>query len=140
MKRVLPLILVILGLVACDRQGDGYLHSSKEFTELDKKAVARVRGIALGKPELLNSIAAEYTDEELPELDPCGYTDYEVHKVTRRDLNKIQGHYPEEIQVFCTTSTKESGLLRFEWVFDTNLERIREFKFGFDPSEFEPDE
>ena len=109
--RVLPLVLVIVGLVACDRPS-GYSHSSKEFNELDKKAVARVQGMVLGKTELLNSIAAEYTDEESPELNPCRYTDYEVSEVIRRDLNKIQGKYPSEIHVICKTSTKESGLHR----------------------------
>jgi len=60
-RTALPLVLALSCLAACDTQS-GYVHSSHEFTELDKRAVARVQGIALGQSELLNSIAAEYTD------------------------------------------------------------------------------
>ncbi|MGA7318885.1 MAG: hypothetical protein WBW98_00125, partial [Candidatus Sulfotelmatobacter sp.] len=69
----------------------------------------------LGRAEVLQSIAAEYTDEESPELQPCGDEDYEVRKVVRRDL-RIQGEYLEEIHVICRTATKDSSLLFFEWV------------------------
>jgi len=134
MRRALPLVLVLIGSLACDSQ-KGYVHSPKQFTELDRKAVSRVQQMPLGKMELLNSIAAEYADEGSPELAPC---DYEVSRIIRRDRHQIEGKYPEEIEVICTTSTKESGLLRFVWVFDPHLERISEFKFGFDPSEFDP--
>jgi hypothetical protein len=132
------MLLFISCLVGCNKQ-HSYSHSPKDFTDLDKKAIARVQRMVLGKTEVLNSIAAEYTDEESPELEPCGNTDYEVSKVIRRDLKEIQGDYPEEIHVVCTTATKESSLLRFEWVFDSDLERITAFKFGFDPSDFDLD-
>jgi hypothetical protein len=99
-------------------------------------AIARVERMPLGNTELLNSIADEYSDEESPELAPC---DYEVRKIIRRDRSEIQGTYPEEIHVICRTSTNDFEF-RFEWVFDPHLERISEFKFGFDPSEFGPDD
>jgi hypothetical protein len=136
MKKVLALALALVVSAGCNKQ-EGYSHSPKQFTEQDRRAIARVQRMALGKPDLLTSIAAEYTDEESPEIGPC---DYEVHKIIRRDLNKIQGEYLEEIHVICVTSTKESGLLQFVWVFDTGLERIKGFTFGFDPSEFDLDE
>jgi hypothetical protein len=91
----------------------------------------------VGRSDVLQSLAAEYTDEESPELHPCSEDDYEVRKIIRRDLRRVQGTYPEEIQVICRTATKDSSLLFFEWVFDADLERIREFKFGIDPSEFD---
>src|SRR5580700_136947 len=130
MRKALPFLMVLTSLLACDRQ-IGYIHSPKDFTSLDRKAIARVQQMPLGRIELLNSIAADYTDEEAPTLDAC---DYEVEKIVRRE---IEGKYPEEIEVICTTSSKESRLLRFVWVFDPQLERISEFRFGFDPSEFD---
>jgi hypothetical protein len=135
MKKVLALALALVVSAGCNRQR-GYSHSPKQFTELDRRAIARVQGMALGKTELLNSIAAEYTDEKSPELTPC---EYEVHKIIRRDLNQIQGEYLEEIQVICVTWTKEPDLFQFVWVFDTGLERIKGFRFGY-PSEPDPDE
>jgi hypothetical protein len=132
----LPLALSLVFLIGCNTQ-EGYDHSRKDFTAFDERAIERVQQMALGRLELLSSTAAEYTDEESPEVHPC---DYRVRKIIRRDWNQIEGKYPEEIEVVCTTVTDDSKLLRFSWTFDTHLERIREFKFGFDPSEFEPDE
>jgi hypothetical protein len=63
----------------------------------------------------------------------------ESGKIVRRDRNQIEGVYPEEIHVICLTSTDEFSF-RFKWIFDRHLERISEFKFGFDPVEFGPDE
>lgn len=98
--------------------------------------------IVLGTPEVLNSIATEYSDEENPVLEPCRYNDYKVSKVIRSDLHEIQGDYPEEIHVECITSTitGDTSALRFEWVFDSDLERIKAFNFGLDPSEFDGDD
>ena len=55
------------------------------------------------------------------------------------DLRKIQGEYLEEIHVICRTATKDSSLLFFQRFFHPDLERIREFNFGIDPSEFDLD-
>jgi len=129
--------MVLTSLLACNRQ-HGYVHSAKEFTALDRKAIARVRRMPLGRIELLNSIANEYTDEASPNLGPC---EYQVSKVVKSDRRKSEGEYPEEVEVICTASSSGSVLLRFVWVFDMHLERVSEFKFGFDPIEFDaPDD
>jgi uncharacterized lipoprotein NlpE involved in copper resistance len=122
--KIVLLLLVCFTLLGCNRQR-GYHHSGEQFNSLDRKAIERVRNMVLGKPEVLNSIAQEYIDEESPRLEPC---DYEVNKIVRTDLNEVDGKYPEEIQVICTTSSKNSPNLQFEWVFDIHLERISEFK------------
>jgi len=114
MKKLLPLLLTLSLFTSCNTQR-GYSHSPKEFNSLDRKAVARVRSLFLARPEVLNSIAAEYLDEDKPELHPCMPDDYEVSKVIRRDLKEIQGEYLEEIHVICRTSTAESNTLQFEW-------------------------
>jgi hypothetical protein len=139
MRRTAFLVSVLLLASGCNKQRD-YWHKPKEFTQLDRRAIRRVKEMPLGRAEVLQSIAAEYTDEESPELQPCGDEDYEVRKVVRRDLRKIQGEYLEEIHVICRTATKDSSLLFFERVFDPDLERIREFNFGIDPSEFDLDD
>jgi hypothetical protein len=135
LRRVLVIALfsLLAFCTACNRQ-TGYLHGPKDFNTLDKKAVARVQNMPLGKSEVLNSIGSEYIDEESVLLDPC---DYEVAKVIRRDLGKIAGDYPEEIHVICRTSFKDGPELQFRWVFDSDLSRIEGFKFGIDPSEYD---
>ena len=132
MKKLLPLLLAVSLLTSCNTQ-TGYTHAPEEFNAFDRRAVARVRSLFLAKPEVLNSIAAEYLDEDKPELHPCRPDDYEVSKVIRRDLKEIQGEYLEEIHVICRTSTAQSDTLQFEWVFDGDLSRLSEFKFGFEP-------
>ena len=138
MRHTAWLLSVLLIASGCNRQQD-YWHKPKEFTQLDRRAISRVKEMPLSRSDVLQSIAAEYTDEGSPQLQPCGNEDYEVRKVIRRDLRKVQGTYREEIRVICRTATKDSSLLFFEWVFDINLERIQEFRFGIDPSEFDPD-
>ncbi len=123
------LVLLLGTLAGCNRQ-TGYFHSTRMFTEDDRKAVIRVQGSSLGKPDVLKAIVAEYLNEESPAVAPCSY---KVSKVVRRDLNQTDGVYAEELHVICLTSASDLPF-RFEWVLDQN-QHLSEFKFGYDPVE-----
>ena len=127
MKRALVLAFLISTLAGCNQQ-TGYFHSAKMFTQVDRNAVIRVRGSALGMPEILNSIVAEYLNENLTPVKPCSY---KVSKVVRRDLKHSDGVYPEELHVICLTTANDIAF-RFEWVLDQN-QYLSDFKFGYDP-------
>jgi hypothetical protein len=127
MKRTLLLTLLISTLAGCSRNHQtGYFHSPDMLTEADRKAVLRVQGLALGKPEIRRSIIAEYLNADPTEVTPCKY---KVSKVIRRDLAKTDGVYPEEMHVICMV-TAEDSLFRFEWVIDQN-QFLSDFKFGY---------
>jgi hypothetical protein len=113
----------------CNHQA-GYFHSPDMLTDVDRKAVTRVQGLALGKPEIRQSVLAEYLNEKSPELTPCKY---KVSKVVRRDLPQTDGIYPEELHVICMTKSEDS-LFRFEWVLDQNR-LLSDFKFGYAPEQ-----
>jgi hypothetical protein len=125
MKRAMALVFLITTLAGCNRQ-TGYFHSTRMFTEVDRNAVNLVRGSALGKPDILKSIVAEYLKEDSPAVAPCSY---KVSKVVRRDLKPTDGAYAEELHVICLTSASELPF-RFEWVLDQN-QHLSEFKFGY---------
>jgi hypothetical protein len=129
MKRAMVLVFLISTLAGCNQQ-TGYFHSTRMFTEVDRNAVTRVQGSALGKPDVLHSIIAEYLNEESPAVTPCSY---KVSKVVRRDLKPTDGAYAEELHVICLTSASDLPF-RFEWVLDQN-QHLSEFKFGYDPVE-----
>lgn len=103
------------------------------FTEADQAAVVRVQGSALGKPDILKAIVAEYLNEGSPAVAPCSY---KVSKVVRRDFKPTDGVYAEELHVICLTSSGDIPF-RFEWVLDQN-QHLSDFKFGYDP--VEPDD
>jgi hypothetical protein len=126
MNRAIVLVFLISSLTGCNRQ-TGYFHSTRMFTEVDRNAVTLVQGSALGKPEILKSIVAEYLKEDSPAVAPCSY---KVSKVVRRDLKPADGTYAEELHVICLTSASELPF-RFEWVLDQN-QHLSEFKFGYD--------
>jgi hypothetical protein len=132
MKRAMVLVFLISTLAGCNQQ-TGYFHSTRMFTEVDRNAIIRVQGSALGKPDILNSIVAEYLNEDSPAVAPCSY---KVSKVVRRDLQQTDGVYAEELHVICLTSASDLPF-RFEWVVDQN-QHLSEFKFGYDP--VEPDD
>jgi hypothetical protein len=127
MKRALVLAFLITTLVGCNHQ-TGYFHSAKMFTQVDRNAVTRVQGSTLGKLEILNSIVAEYLNENLTPVEPCSY---KVSKVVRRDLSQTDGAYPEELHVICLTTANDIAF-RFEWVLDQN-QYLSDFKFGYAP-------
>ncbi len=127
MKLAIMLTLLVSSLAGCNHQ-TGYFHPAATFTDVDRNAVLRVQGLALGKPEIRQSIIAEYINEKSPELTPCKY---KVSKVVRRDLPQTDGVYPEELHVICMT-TAEDSLFRFEWVLDQN-HYLSDFKFGYAP-------
>jgi hypothetical protein len=121
------MLLLICALTGCNRQ-IGYFHSTRMFTDVDRNALTLVQRSALGKPEILKSIVAEYLKEDSPAVGPCSY---KVSKVVRRDLKLTDGAYAEELHVICLTSASELPF-RFEWVLDQN-QHLSEFKFGYDP-------
>ena len=125
MKRVIVLVFLICALTGCNRE-TGYFHSTRMFTDADRNAVTLVQRSALGKPEILKSIVAEYLHEDSPAVGPCSY---KVSKVVRRDLKQPDGAYAEEFHVICLTSASELPF-RFEWVLDQN-QQLSEFKFGY---------
>jgi hypothetical protein len=127
MKRAITLAFLISTLAGCNRQ-TGYFHSAKMFTEADRAALMQVQGSAMGKTEILNSIVAEYLNENLTPPEPCNY---KVSKVVRRDLAPTDGLYPEELHVICLTTANDIAF-RFEWVLDQN-QFMSDFKFGYDP-------
>ena len=127
MKRILMLTVLISSLAGCNHQ-TGYFHPPEMFTDADRNAVLRVQGLTLGKPEIRQSIIAEYINEKSPKLSPCKY---KVSKVVRRDLQQTAGVYPQELHVICMT-TAEDSLFRFEWVLDQN-QYLSDFKFGYAP-------
>jgi hypothetical protein len=127
MKRAMVLAFLISTLAGCNQQ-TGYFHSAKMFTEADRDALSRVRGSALGKTDILNSIVAEYLNENLTPIEPCSY---KVSKVVRRDLKPTDGMYPEELHVICLTTANDIAF-RFEWVLDQN-QFMSDFKFGYAP-------
>ena len=116
---------LVSALAGCNHE-TGYFHSTKMFTDADRNAVSLVQGSALGKPDILKSIVAEYLHEDSPALAPCSY---KVSKIVRRDLKQPDGAYPEELHVICLTSASERPF-RFEWVLDQN-QQLSEFKFGY---------
>ncbi len=126
------LVVLLIILAGCNQQ-TGYFHSTRMFTEADRNAVIRVQGSALGKPDILKSIVAEYLNEDSPVVAPCSY---KVSKVVRRDLKPTGGVYAEELHVICLTSASDLPF-RFEWVLDQN-QHLSEFKSGYDP--VEPDD
>jgi hypothetical protein len=125
MKRAMVLVFFVSALAGCNHE-TGYFHSTKMFTDADRNAVSLVQGSALGKPDILKSIVAEYLHEDSPALAPCSY---KVSKIVRRDLKQPDGAYPEELHVICLTSASELPF-RFEWVLDQN-QQLSEFKFGY---------
>ena len=127
MKRAMVLVFFVGTLAGCNQQA-GYFHPTKMFTEADRDAVNRVQASALGKTEILNSIVAEYLNENLTPIEPCSY---KVSKVVRRDLQQTEGLYPEELHVICLTTANDIAF-RFEWVLDQN-QFLSDFKFGYDP-------
>ena len=127
MKRALVLAFLISTLAGCNQQ-TGYFHSAKMFTEVDRNALIRVQGSALGKTDILNAIVAEYLNENLTPVKPCSY---KVSKVVRRDLKHSDGVYPEELHVICLTTANDIAF-RFEWVLDQN-QYLSDFKFAYAP-------
>jgi len=121
----MALVFLVGALPGCNRQS-GYFHSTRMFTETDRTAVTRVQASALGKPDILQSIVAEYLNENSPKVAPCSY---KVSKIVRRDLKQTGGVYAEELHVICLTSASELPF-RFEWVLDQN-QHLSEFRFGY---------
>ena len=132
MKRAMVLVFLVSTLAGCNHQ-TGYFHSTRMFTDVDRNAVVRVQGSALGKPDILSAIVGEYLNEDSPALTPCSY---KVSKVVRRDLKPTEGVYAEELHVICLTSASDLPF-RFEWVLDQNR-HLSDFRFGYDP--VEPDD